>query len=101
MAKFTKGHQLATGRPKGSLNEITRTFKDGLTEAYNELQKDPNTSLIGWGKKNLNAFYLIASKLIPTEINHSLDNKVINVVVPLPPGEISGLPNMAPGFVRI
>lgn len=70
------------GKPKGAVSKLTRTFKEALTEAFNELQGDPEANLIAWGKKNPTAFYMVASKLIPAEINHNLDNKVIKVVIP-------------------
>jgi len=79
---FTKGHKLSNGRPPGAKNALTRTFKEALTEAFNELQNDPAANLVAWGKKNPTAFYMVASKLIPAEVNHSLETKVINVVVP-------------------
>lgn len=85
MAKFEKGNP---GKPKGAVSTLTRSFKDALTAAFNELQNDPEANLIAWGKKNTTAFYMVASKLIPTEVNHSLDNKVITVITPKKPDEI-------------
>lgn len=79
MAKFEKGHQLATGRPKGSPNKITKTLREAFTEAFNALQEDSESNLITWGKNNPTPFYMIASKLFPDELNKSLDKKVITV----------------------
>jgi len=56
------------GRQKGSLNKVTTTVKESVLNAFNELQKDPEANVISWGKKNLKDFYLIASRLIPTEM---------------------------------
>lgn len=86
LTQFKEGN---AGKPKGTVNKLTRSFREALTEAFNELQKDPEANLVVWGKKNTTAFYMIASKLIPTEINHSLDNKVIRVITPVKPEGIT------------
>ena len=77
------------GRPKGAANKLTLTIREAVLQAFTELQDDPNNNLIAWGKANPSLFYQIASKLIPTEINHSLDNKVIRVITPGKPDEIT------------
>lgn len=90
MPPFKKGHPKLpnAGRSKGTPNKLTATVKDAIIAAFNELQNDPNANLIAWGKKNTTAFYMVASKVIPSEINHSLDNKVITVITPKKPDEI-------------
>lgn len=91
MGKFQLGDPKLpnAGRKEGSLNKMTVSIKEAILTAFNELQRDPNANLVAWGKANTTAFYMVASKVIPTEINHSLDNKVINVVSsPLPPSDI-------------
>ncbi len=85
---FEPGNTLGTGRPKGVPNKLTQTIREAVLDAFNELQNDPHNNLIAWGKQNPSLFYQIASKLIPTEINHSLDNKVIKVITPKKPDEI-------------
>lgn len=77
--RFGKGNP---GKPQGAVHTLTRTFKEALTAAFNELQNDPKANLVEWGKKNPTAFYMVASKLIPTEVNHAVNEKVITVVVP-------------------
>lgn len=79
MTKFAVGDGRKR-KSKGDVMKLTRTFKEALTAAFNELQDDPEANLVAWGKNNTTAFYMVASKLIPTEINHSLDNKVIRVI---------------------
>lgn len=79
MAKFENGN---SGKPKGATNKITRSFKEALMEAFNELQQDPKANLITWGKANPSYFYTIASKLIPAEINAKVEGKIITVIVP-------------------
>ena len=70
--KFKKGNSgNPNGRNKGSENERTKlmkTVKQTIFEAFNELQSDPVANIVTWAKANPAAFYLIASKLIPTEI---------------------------------
>lgn len=56
------------GRQKGSVNKLTRTVRETVLAAFNELQTDPKANIIDWAKKNPKDFYLIASKLIPAEI---------------------------------
>ena len=80
--KFQKGHKLATGRPKGSLNTLTATVKDTVLGVFNDLQSDPKANLLSWAKDNPTTFYLIASKLIPTEVNQNVKKVIINVTLP-------------------
>jgi hypothetical protein len=79
MALFKEGN---SGRPKGTPNKLTKTVKDTVLEVFNELQKDPEFNLEAFGKKYPKDFYIIASKLIPTEVNANLTSKVIKVKVP-------------------
>lgn len=79
---FEKGHKLATGRPKGALNTLTATVKDTVLAVFNDLQTDPQANLLTWAKGNPTTFYLIASKLIPTEVNQNVKKIVINVTLP-------------------
>lgn len=76
---FEKGNP---GKPKGATNLLTRTVKETVLAAFNELQKDPKANLIAWGKTKPGEFYQIAAKLIPTEISAKFEGKVINVVHP-------------------
>lgn len=77
---FKKGDEKA-GRPKGSQNKLTRTVKETVLAAFNELQSDPKANIIDWAKKNPSVFYQIAAKLIPTELNATLESKIITVEV--------------------
>ena len=77
---FKKGD--ATGRPKGTPNKLTKTVKDTVLAAFNELQDDPKANILEWGKKNPGMFYQIAAKLIPTEVNATLESKVITGTPP-------------------
>jgi len=81
------------GRPKGALSETTKqwhTMRDCVIAAFFELQNDPSANVISWGKANPTAFYAIASKLFPIEIqqqisisttpiNKWIDSETINI----------------------
>ena len=64
-----KGHPKWGGRKKGSINKIGATVKESVWNSFLELQKDEKSNLTVWAKNNLRDFYVIAAKLIPTEMN--------------------------------
>ena len=68
---FKKGE--SKGRPKGAINKLTKTVKETVLGAFNELQADPKANIMAWAKENTTEFYKIASKLIPTEVNASVE----------------------------
>ena len=61
------------GRPKGIPNKLTKTVKETVLAAFNELQEDPKANILEWGKENPKEFYQIAAKLIPTEIQAKVE----------------------------
>lgn len=67
---FKKGQG---GRQKGAINKLTKTVRDTVLSAFNELQDDPKANITTWAKDNPTEFYKIASKLIPTEVNASVE----------------------------
>lgn len=75
---FKKGNK---GKPRGATNIITRTVKEALMIAFNELQQDKMANLLAWGKENPTAFYQVAAKLIPTEIHGTFEVTKIKVSV--------------------
>ncbi len=77
MAKFKKGSEKKGGRQKGTPNKITKTVKETVLAAFNDLQSDPTVNLITWGKANPKDFYIIAAKLIPTELSGEVATKII------------------------
>lgn len=72
--QFKKGQG---GRPKGVPNAITRTVKETVLAVFNDLQEDPRANLFSWGKDNPTEFYKIAAKLIPTEVNATVNEVTI------------------------
>lgn len=66
------------GRPPGA-NKLTKTVKETVLDVFNQLQEDPNHSLLMFAQKHPRDFYAIAAKLIPTEISGKLVT-TINVV---------------------
>jgi len=79
MKGFQKGNK---GKPKGATNLITRTVKELVLDVFNKIQDHPTANLKSFAETNPKEFYLIASKLIPTEVNAHLDAKIINVITP-------------------
>lgn len=69
---FQKGKQKTGGRQKGVQNSFTRTVKETVLDVFNKIQEDPKVNLEQFAKKYPRDFYLIASKLIPTEITGTL-----------------------------
>lgn len=63
--QFKEGN---AGKPKGAKNKITKTVKETVLAAFNDLQEDPKANILKWAKDNPTDFYKIAAKLIPTEI---------------------------------
>lgn len=63
------------GRPKGSENKLTRTVKEAVELAFNELQDDKDHKLVAWAKKNPTDFYKIAAKLIPAAVEGSIEHE--------------------------
>jgi hypothetical protein len=75
---FTKGNG---GRPVGATNHLTRTVKETVLAAFEELQGDPKVNIVNWGRLNPTEFYKIAAKLIPTELTGSVDATIKQLVV--------------------
>lgn len=64
------------GRPKGLQNKLTRTVKEAVEAAFNELQADAKVNLAAWGKENPSEFYRLAGKLIPAAIDAKVSGTV-------------------------
>lgn len=62
------------GRPKGSLNKLTRTTKDALVDAFERL--GGVDSLVAWGKDNQTEFYKLWSKIIPLDVNANVSGGI-------------------------
>ena len=77
---FEKGKSgNSEGRPKGSVNKLTKTVKERVLEVFNELQEDSEANLLSWAKTEPTEFYKIAAKLIPSDINAKIEGKIITV----------------------
>jgi hypothetical protein len=76
--RFGKGNP---GKPKGAVNHLTKTVKEAVLDAFNELQKDKAHNLVTFAKKNPRDFYAIAAKLIPTDIKAEVKSKILVEVV--------------------
>lgn len=69
-----------SGRPKGAPNKLTKTVKETVLAAFNDLQNDPKHNILEFAKKNPKDFYQIAAKLIPTEINAKVNKIQVEIV---------------------
>jgi hypothetical protein len=82
MAKFQKGNNAnPNGRPKGAIGKLNKTVKETVLNTFNELQKDKIHNLEAFARKHPREFYLIASKLIPTEMIGTTET-IIRVTIP-------------------
>ena len=82
MARFGKGNNAnPKGRPKGAIGKLNKTVKETVLNTFNELQKDKSHNLEAFAKKHPKEFYLIASKLIPTEMIGTTET-IIKVTIP-------------------
>ena len=82
MSKFQKGNNAnPKGRPVGAIGKLNKTVKETVLNTFNELQKDKIHNLEAFAKKHPREFYLIASKLIPTEMIGTTET-IIKVTIP-------------------
>ena len=54
------------GRKKGSLNVVTRSVKQALARAFDDLGGVP--SLGAWGRENPGDFYRLWGRLVPLDV---------------------------------
>ena len=71
--KFVKGNNAASGRGP---NKITRTVKETVLAVFTEIQSDPKVKLSQFAKDYPKEFYAIAAKLIPTEVQATVESTV-------------------------
>ena len=64
-----KGLPKSGGRVKGKPNTELMSVRKVFEVAFAELQNDPNSNLIAWGKENNTEFYKLSSKLLPLQIS--------------------------------
>jgi hypothetical protein len=58
---------------KGKPNKITRTVREAFEQVFLSLQENGGkSSLVQWADKNPAAFYQLAARLIPAEMNLGL-----------------------------
>lgn len=71
---FKKGNP---GKPKGTVNHLTKTVKETVLAVFQELQGDPKNNLKAFAEKYPRDFYNIAAKLIPQDLKATV--KVVRV----------------------
>ena len=80
------------GRPKGSQNRLTIQVKEAILQAFDAL--GGVDYLVEVGRSEPRAFLVLLGKILPTEINGSLQTGIINVVTGIEraPNEASEAP---------
>jgi hypothetical protein len=63
------------GRPVGSVNKVTKSVKDALTEAFDELGGVP--SLVRWARMQPTDFYKLWSRLLPIQITGNAGGPIV------------------------
>lgn len=63
------------GRQKGTPNSLTRTVKEQFEDTFRVLQEHKGAKLDDWAKDNPTEFYKLASKLIPAQINATVNTQ--------------------------
>ena len=72
---FKKGHKKIGGRQKGVKNKVSSKIKDSIQAVYENLGGDEGFS--EWAMNERTEFYKIYARLIPTDVEHSGDIKII------------------------
>ena len=76
------------GRKKGSLNRITKSFKDAVRTVYEDI--GGHEAFAAWARENPTEFYRIAARLIPTEIA-AKDGTSVQIIIA--PYGVAGMSN--------
>jgi hypothetical protein len=71
--KFKKGEG---GRPKGASNKTTRLVKEVFADVFAQLQNHETANLKAWAEQEPTEFYKLASKLIPTQVDATVNQNV-------------------------
>ncbi len=85
--KFKKGKSgNPAGRQKGTVNEnnLTNTFKGLLIKTILDLEEKGECTLAKFAVDNPKEFYMIAARLIPTELMGGTENKIIVTIQEAP-----------------
>lgn len=61
------------GRVAGTQNRVTTSMKQAVQNTLEWLQSQPKSNMRDWAVENPTEFYKIAAKLIPTEVNASVE----------------------------
>jgi len=64
------------GRLKGTPNIATRSMKECVVNTLEWLQLQPKSNMRAWAYENPTPFYMIASKLIQTEMAAHVDGTI-------------------------
>ena len=62
------------GRTAGTPNKVTATVKDNIIAVFNRLEG--TAGMAKWAMENQTQFYQIYAKLLPVDLNGSIDHNV-------------------------
>jgi hypothetical protein len=91
--KFEKGNP---GRPVGATNRLAKTVKGTVLEVFNKIQEDPKLNLVAFSKKYPREFYQIAARLIPTELQATIETYP-SIKIEMPEGMSINFPSNLTG----
>lgn len=100
--------QPGPGRPKGVPNKVNKAFREYMEDAITHLQtaqtaKEKRADLVQWAEDNPDKFYLIASKLIPVQVQGEVNNTLtLDLAEKLPFEQLMALkygPNWKAGHI--
>jgi len=75
------GAREGSGRPKGTPNKLTTSFKELVMQTYEALEKKKDKGMANWAIKNETDFYKIAARLIPAEMQNQITGELLIKVV--------------------
>ena len=67
------------GRQAGTPNKVTTAFKDAVRIVYEDI--GGHEAFAAWARENPGDFYRIASRLIPTEIAPTQEDRHITITI--------------------
>lgn len=89
MGKFVKGKSgNPKGKPKGAVNKCSITMKELLSQTLNELKDDDKCGLKALAEKDPKTFWIIASRLLPQEVQATAEITMKKVPYTLPDGTV-------------
>lgn len=78
MPRAVKGQRFG-GRQKGTPNKATKTVKENILSVFDKLGGD--SAMVQWAMENPTHFYQLYAKLLPQDINKTVEHKIPTSIV--------------------